>query len=101
MPDKRRSISGQGGLVIESREKPVPLRLNTKLNGGFVGLAGSPSRCRSMPSRIDGRTAAKWESRGRHVTLRVAPCTIACGSTGLNLSFQIGKLIRNRVTMQV
>jgi len=99
MPDKRRSISGQGGLVIESRQKPVSLRLNTKLNGGFVGLAGSPSRCGSKPSEIDGRTAAKWESFDRHVTLRVAPCTIACGSIRLNLSFQNKKSIRNGAIM--
>jgi hypothetical protein len=49
MPDKRRSKSGQGGLVIESRQKPDSLRLKQKLNGGSAGLAGSVARSYPKP----------------------------------------------------
>jgi len=40
MPDKQRSKSGQGGLVIEAGQKPVSLRLKQKLNGGVADLVG-------------------------------------------------------------
>ena len=41
MPDKRRSRSGQGGLVIESRPKAGSAAIETKLSGGTAGLVGS------------------------------------------------------------
>jgi hypothetical protein len=50
MPDKRRSRSGQGGLVIESRPKAGFAAIETKLNGGCAGLVGSAAA--AIPSRV-------------------------------------------------
>jgi hypothetical protein len=48
MSDKQRSISGQGGLVVEAGQKPVPLRLKQKLNGGVAVSVGSAAATQAL-----------------------------------------------------
>jgi hypothetical protein len=71
MPDKRRSRSGQGGLVIESRPKAGSLRLKQKLNGGSAGLVGSAAAAiPSREARLDRSEMGDLHRPPRHTPCR-------------------------------
>jgi hypothetical protein len=74
--------------------------LKQKLNGG-TAVRSAPPPPLSQAERLDW-IAAKWEIYiDRHVTLRVAISTIACGAIRLNPSFEISRSIRNPAILQV
>jgi len=60
MPDKRRSKSGQGGLVIESRPK-AGSRCDVKNQLKVPWIWPAPPPLSSQPYKKLNRTPAKWE----------------------------------------
>ncbi len=87
MPGKQRSRSGQGGLVIESRQKAGSRCDGQNSGEGAVACVGSAAAWASGPDRLRRRPGEMGDCIDRHDTLRVASFTIDRAAFGLNLSF--------------